>query len=81
MIRGIAGGLHIAADSRWQPEEVVGAMGPHAAAGRWMPPMLDIALLKLPGRRAEQLLAEQFRRGMHEGHRILELIAEAVGAG
>ena len=74
----VAGRLHVAADRRRQPEEVVGTVCADAAALRRMPPVLHVALLELSARRAEQVFAKQFGGGVHERHRILELIAEAV---
>ena len=41
--------------------------------------MLHVALLELPACCAKQVLAEEIGRGVHERHRILQLVAEAIG--
>src|SRR6185503_6074530 len=76
----VAGGDHIAAHRLRQPEEIVRAMRAHSPA-RWrMPPVLHVALGKLTRGTAQQMLAGEARFGMHECHRILQLIAKAEGA-
>ena len=42
--------------------------------------MLDIAFHELPSGRAQNMVARDIGRGMHEGHHILQLVAEAVSA-
>ena len=42
--------------------------------------MLDIAFHELARSRAQDLVARSVGRGMHEGHDILQLVAEAVSA-
>ena len=55
-------------------------MRAHAAAGRRMPPVLHVAFAELMRGGAEQMLAGEGRLGMHQRHRVLQLIAEAEGA-
>ena len=45
-----------------------------------MPPVLDIAFLKLSGCAEKEVLAHKMRLGVDERHRILKLITEAKGA-
>ena len=45
-----------------------------------MPPMLHIALAKLPRGGAQQVLAGQRGFGMDQCHHVLQLVAESVGA-
>src|SRR5262245_21270332 len=45
-----------------------------------MPPVLYVALLELPRRRAQQVLARQLGPAVNQGHDVLELVAKAVGA-
>ena len=45
-----------------------------------MPPVLHVALDELAARAAQQLLAHERRRGVHQRHRVLQLVAEAEGA-
>ena len=63
-----------------QPEQVVGEMGAHAGAGGRVPPVLDVAGGELARRGQDDLLAQQRRRGPGERHRVLQLVAKAVGA-
>src|SRR5271155_3771142 len=52
-------------------------MGPHSSI-RWrMPPMLDVALAELMGCRAQEMLTQQGRFGIDEGHRVLQLITKS----
>src|SRR4029453_3558848 len=63
-----------------KPEKIVTNSGADAGARLWMPPMLDIAFPELPCGRAQDVLASQVWRGVHEGHGILELVSEPVSA-
>src|ERR1019366_1749526 len=45
-----------------------------------MPPVLHVAFDELARCRAQQMLANQRRLGMHERHHVLQLIAKAEGA-
>src|SRR5207249_975799 len=45
-----------------------------------MPPVLHITFYKLSRSRAQNVVARNFRRGVHESHDILQLIAESIGA-
>ena len=45
-----------------------------------MPPVLDIAFLKLSGGAQQEVLADKLRLAVDERHRILKLIAETEGA-
>ena len=76
----IPGGKHILTGGQRQPEIIVRAMRAHAAT-RWrMPPMLHISFGELMGRTAQQVLADQVRRGVDQGHHVLQLITETKGA-
>ena len=55
-------------------------MRAHAPADGRMPPVLHVPLAELAARGTEQMFAQQARLGMHEGHRILQLIAKAERA-
>src|ERR1700759_1449505 len=52
-------------------------MSPHSPIRWGMPPMLDVALAELMGCRAQEMLAQQDRFGVDEGHRVLQLIAKS----
>jgi len=45
-----------------------------------VPPVLRISFAELVCRAAEQMLTDQARFSMHQGHYILELVAEAERA-
>ena len=77
---GVASGLDIPTHGQRQPEQIIGTPGANTTTGGRMPPVLHVPLLELPARRPQDLLAEQFRRGMHQSHGILKLIAETVRA-
>src|SRR5436309_2311142 len=70
---------NIPARRQRKPEVIVGTMRTHATPRRWMPPMLDISVRKLTTRAKQHLLAQKTRLCMDEGHRVLQLIAEAKG--
>src|ERR1700693_1751703 len=53
-------------------------MGPHSPIRRRVPPMLDIALEELMGRRPHKMLAGKRRLGVDERHRVLQLVAKSV---
>ena len=55
-------------------------MRAHAAARRRMPPVLHVPFAELARGGAQQMLAQQRRLGMHQGHRVLQLVAEAERA-
>src|SRR5687767_13898138 len=44
----VAGSFDIAAGYVRQPKKIVGTQGANTSIGRWMPPMLNIALDELP---------------------------------
>src|SRR6266478_5029519 len=48
-----------------------------ATTGGRVPPMLHIAFAELMRRRTQEMLAGEGRLGMHQGHHILQLVAEA----
>ena len=79
--RRVAGDREVAIDGVGQPEAIVGDARPDAPAGRRMPPVLDVSLDELAGRGPQEVLARE-RRGsaIAQGHDVLELVAEAVGA-
>src|SRR5438874_723886 len=45
-----------------------------------MPPVLDIAFHELSRGRAQDVVPCEVGRGVHEGHHVLQLVAEAVSA-
>src|SRR5438132_11297531 len=45
-----------------------------------MPPVLDIAFHELSGGRAQDVVAREVGRGVHESHHVLQLVAKAVSA-
>src|SRR5260370_34184311 len=63
-----------------KPEKIVTDSGADAGARLWMPPMLDIAFHELPCGRAQDMVASQLWRGVHESHHILQLVSEPVSA-
>ena len=78
--RRVAGARDVAAGGERQPQEIVRAARAHAAAGRRMPPVLDVALLELARRAKQQLRAHELRRGVRKRHRVLQLVAESERA-
>src|ERR1700686_2495253 len=62
-----------------QPEQVVRNTRTNALARRRQPPVLNVALGKLPCGCAQQMIARQLRLRQAERHPILQLIAEAIG--
>ena len=57
--RRVAGGQNVAACRQWQPKVVVGTMRAHAAPGRRMPPVLDVAFDELTARTEHDLRAHE----------------------
>ena len=45
-----------------------------------MPPMLHIAFAELVGSGAQEMLAHEGGFGMHQGHHVLQLVAETKRA-
>jgi hypothetical protein len=76
----VAGRPHVFGDGVGEPQQVVGAAGTEAAAGRLMPPVLHVALHELSPRRAQQMLARQFGPRQRQRQDILQLIAKSVRA-
>ena len=76
---GIAGGADVMRGNEWKPEKIVTDPGPDAGAGLWMPPVLDITFYELSCGGAQDVVAREFRRRVHKGHDILQLISESVG--
>ena len=78
--RRVAGGVHVTADRKGQPQVVVRALGANAAA-RWrVPPVLNITFDELTAGAKQQLGAQQPRFSMNQGHRVLQLIAKSESA-
>src|SRR5512132_565072 len=63
-----------------KPEKIVTNSGADAGARLWMPPMLDIAFHELPCGGAQDVLASQVWRSVHESHDILQLVSKPVSA-
>jgi hypothetical protein len=59
-----------------EPEEIVGTTRAQAAARRFVPPVLDVALDELPGRSAQQMLAREIGPREQQRHHVLQLIAK-----
>src|SRR4029453_7424029 len=76
----ITGDLEIAGDDVRQPEHVIGDARSDAAAAGRVPPVLDVALLEMPYRRAQRVLPCQPGRGDGERHHVLKLIAKPIRA-
>jgi hypothetical protein len=72
--------LEISGNDVRQPEQVIGNPRSDPAAARRVPPVLDVALLELPRRRAQQVLPCQLGLGDGERHHVLKLIAKPVRA-
>ena len=75
----VTGAQDIPARSQWQPEQVVRTVRTHTPAGRRMPPVLNISLLKLMGCRKQELLAHKERFCVNERHYVLQLVAKTKG--
>ena len=78
--RRVTGGADVMRGDERKPEKIVTDSGADAGARLWMPPVLDIAFHELPCGRAQNVVASQVWRGVHEGHHILQLITEPVSA-
>src|SRR5207253_5615366 len=78
--RGIAGGANVMRGDEGKPEKIVTDPRPDAGARLRMPPVLDVTFHELPRGRAQDMLASQVWRGVHEGHHVLQLITEPVSA-
>ena len=76
--RGVPGGPHVVGDPVRQPEQVVRAAGPYAAAARGVPPVLDVSLHELARRRPDEVLARQVRPRQGQGEDVLDLVPESV---
>src|SRR3989339_1995207 len=76
----VASAPDIAADRQGQPEVIVGTVGAHTAAGRRMPPVLNISLGKLPAGGQQNVFTHEPRFGVDERHYVLQLIAKTKGA-
>ena len=76
----IARDLDVVVHGVGEPEQVVGDPGPHAFAGRFVPPVLDVSLLELPRRGPQQVGARQLAPRDRERHGVLELVAKSPRA-
>ena len=74
----IAGHFKVMEDRVRQPQKIIGDTGPNAPSGRWMPPMLDIALNELPCGSPQQLRTRDVSFRHRERHYVLELITKAI---
>ena len=63
-----------------QEHQVVGDAGADAGTGRRVPPVLHVPFLELPRGRAQDLSPRLVGGTGDQGHHVLELVAEAVGA-
>src|SRR5207302_1346761 len=71
--RGIAGGANVMRGDEGKPQKIVTDPRPDAGARLWMPPVLHVTFYELPRGRAQDMLASQVWRSVHEGHHILQL--------
>src|SRR5579883_1397527 len=71
---------HVAADGQGQPEIIIGATRTNATARWGMPPVLDIAFMKLTPRANEQVVAHKTGLCIDKRHHVLQLIGKAEGA-
>src|SRR6266496_1026723 len=78
--RGVAGGANVMRGDEGKPEKIVTDARPDAGARLWMPPVLHIAFHELLCGRAQDVLASQVWRSVHESHDILQLVSEPVSA-
>ena len=76
----VAGGAHVFGDHEWQPQQIIRAAAAKAAARRFVPPMLHVTFHELAPGRAQNVFARQLRSGQQQGHHVLQLIAEPIGA-
>ena len=76
----IAGDFQVVDDRVRQPQQIIGDTGAHAAAGRRMPPVLDVTLDELPRGGPQYLRACDVALRDRERHDVLELIAKAIRA-
>src|SRR5262245_57664551 len=76
----MAGDGDVMAYDEGQEQEIVRDACADALAGRRVPPVLHVAFLELPARRPQDLRPRLLRRAVDEGHHVLQLIAETVGA-
>jgi hypothetical protein len=74
--RGVAGGANVMCSDEGKPEKIVTHPRADARARLWMPPVLDIAFHELPCGGAQNVLARELGRSMHESHDILQLVSE-----
>src|SRR5438046_3981846 len=66
--------------NKWKPEKIVTDPRPDADARLWMPPVLDIAFHELSRGGAQDVVASQVWRSLHESHDILQLVSKPVSA-
>ena len=66
------------AGDEWEKVKVVGNAGSDPASARRVPPVLNVALFELPGRRPQDLRAGLVRSAVDNRHRILKLVAEPI---
>ena len=76
----IAGHCHVIRHRMRQPDAIVRNAGPHPLTRMGQPPVLHIALRKLPGCRVQQMCAHPCGLGQRHRHPVLQLIAKAVCA-
>ena len=76
----IAGHRHVIRHRMRQPDAIVRNAGPHPLTRMGQPPVLHIALRKLPGCRMQQMRTHPCGLGQRHRHPVLQLIAKAVCA-
>ena len=76
----VSGHFYILCHAVCKPHGVIGNARSNSHAGSGKPPMLKIAFNKLPGGGAQDMFARDGRASGQQGHQILQLIAETIGA-
>jgi hypothetical protein len=74
----ITGDANVMASDEWQKVKVVGNASSDPASARRVPPVLNVALLELPGRRPQDMRASLLWSAVDNRHCILKLVAEPI---
>ena len=72
----VARDADVVCNNQRQEDEIVGNARADAATCGRVPPVLHVAFLELPRRRAQDLCPRLLRGAVDDGHRVLELVAE-----
>ena len=77
---GVAGDLDVVRGRVGEPDAIVRYARANPLAGVRQPPVLDVTLDELAARRFQQVLSRHGWPDRRQGHAVLQLISEAVGA-